>query len=118
MNAMLEMPRLGLRAIEVVRRSRDVVVAEALGLAGSAPAKDIPAAVELCLDRLQSLAVDWIEVPAGMSRAKPMLLIHELLDATADRLLVHARRVLGPKSATRGARHPVASTAHGTGPSG
>jgi hypothetical protein len=51
-DAVLEVRRLGLGSLEVVRRRGHVAVAQGLGLTGPTPAQDIPAAVELRLDAL------------------------------------------------------------------
>lgn len=93
-DAVLEMGRLGLRTLELVRRRRDVPISEPLGLTGSAPAKDVPAAVELGLHRLQPRPVIRGELPTGVGAPKDVLLVDQLFDPTTDRLLVHGPRVL------------------------
>jgi hypothetical protein len=92
-NAVLEMSRLGIGALEVIGGIGDVPVAEPLRLTRSTAAKDVPAPVELGLDLRETCALLRLELPSRVGLAKPMLLLDELLDAVADRCLVHKRRV-------------------------
>jgi hypothetical protein len=90
-NAVIEVAGLGIGALELVRRIGNVSVGKPLGLAGLTPSQEVPAAIELGLDRLEPGVALGVTTLPHRPAQQLLLLLDQGLDPVSRGGVVHRR---------------------------